>query len=187
MPIGQPFRPLAADGHVQIDLQVAAASAATLIRHSPDSVVVDGSNVCNKHLHIFLWLNFRLIPHEPMLLIAGDDIDDNAIGLTNGSLHHRKTLKLEWQLATAYSVCSPDSTQHGVMRIFYNCSRSLTAVIAFNVARLQLKELYHGNNKAWEAALLKGKPVHTHNRNFCCCAQDALQHHLTVTSKQDIA
>lgn len=64
-------------------------------RHSPDSIVVDGSNVCHKNLHIFLWLNFRLIPHEPVLLIAGDDIDDNAIGLTNSSLHHRKTLKLE--------------------------------------------------------------------------------------------
>jgi len=74
------------------DLQVAAAS---LMRHSPDSIVVDGSNVCNKHLHVLLGLNFRLISHEPMLLIAGDDIDDNAIGLTNSSLHDRTTLKLE--------------------------------------------------------------------------------------------
>jgi len=72
-------------------LQVAAAPAASLMRHSPDSIVVDGSNVCNKHLDVFLGLNFRLIPHEPMLLIAGDDIDDNAIGLTNSSLHHRTT------------------------------------------------------------------------------------------------
>jgi len=95
MPIGQPFRLLAADSQIQIDLQVAAASAATLKRRSPDSIVVDGSNVCHKNLHIFLWLYFRLIPHEPMLLIAGDDIDDNAVGLTNSSLHHRKTLKLE--------------------------------------------------------------------------------------------
>jgi len=129
MPIGQPVRLLAATGQMQNDLQVAAASAATLMRHSPDSIVVDGSNVCHKNLHVFLWLNFRLIPHEPMLLIAGDDIDDNAVGLTNSSLHHRKTLKLEAHLATAYCVCARDSTQQAVMQVS-NCSESLSAVIA---------------------------------------------------------
>ena len=58
------------------------------VKCAPDSIVVDGRNVGDEHLCSLLGLSLRLIPHEPMLLIAGDDIDDNAIRLAQRSLHY---------------------------------------------------------------------------------------------------
>lgn len=54
---------------------------------------MDGSNVCDKHLRVALRLHLWLIPHEPVLLITGDDIDHNTIGFTQGSLHMHTTIR----------------------------------------------------------------------------------------------
>ena len=53
---------------------------------SPDSIIMNGRDVCHKHLHTLLRLGLRLVSHEPMLLVTGDDIDHNAIRLTDSSL-----------------------------------------------------------------------------------------------------
>lgn len=58
--------------------------------HTPDSIVVDGGNVCHENLHVVFGLHLWLIPHEPMLLIAGNDIYDNAVRLTQSSLHAKQ-------------------------------------------------------------------------------------------------
>ena len=60
----------------------------------PDSIVMNRSNVCYKYLHTLLWLSLRLVSHEPVLLIACDDIDDNATGLAYSSLQHKRALRL---------------------------------------------------------------------------------------------
>lgn len=54
----------------------------------PDSIVVNGSDICHKHLHALLWLGFRFVSHKPMLLVASDDVDHDAICLTDGSLQN---------------------------------------------------------------------------------------------------
>lgn len=70
----------------------------------PDSIIVNGSNVCHEHLHVVLGLDLRLIPHEPVLLVTGDDIDDYAICLRQRPLqktcmfrpHGEKQLQLSY-------------------------------------------------------------------------------------------
>ena len=63
-----------------------AEQAALLVGSSPDSIVVNRSDIRHKNFQTLLWLLLRFISHEPVLLVTGDDVDDNAIRLADGSL-----------------------------------------------------------------------------------------------------
>lgn len=94
----------------------------------PDSIVVNGSNVCHEHLHVVLGLDLRCIPHEPVLLVTGDDIDDYAICLRQRPL--QKTCMFrphgEKQLQLSYAASGKPSRQSVCLHI-YGRSRCVTS------------------------------------------------------------
>lgn len=104
--------------------------------HSPDCIVVNGSDICHKDFHIDLGLSLRLIPHEPMLLIAGDDIDDDAIGFTDSSLQGIGTLHHEHAPSTDYSVCLHEWAEAIAMQPSCSCRQALTGMTTNNEAWL---------------------------------------------------
>ena len=82
-----------------------------------------------------------------MLLIAGDDIDDDAVGFTDSSLQGIGTLHHEHAPSTHCNVCIADWAEAIAMRLNCSCRQALTVMTAnieaWLVCWLLLETMWH--------------------------------------------